>query len=228
LANYSTHILDVLANSPAEINQIAERLKRPSSNIVGQSAFAVIQDIVQFEPVDNLGYVDASVNKARRFKNDNSQWRTGDLIDGHMFEVSAEFSDAIFLLEEQEDMGNYAGKYVIRAGKVFVSTLDDEPKSQMYNWVLLDIFSPFRNEYENGQPFGSLWKDWVPAMYKALQSLPCSSRATGHMGAPCVVCGSMALYETVIEQRVAEALDKQREAMRNSATMLTAEYHDSR
>lgn len=226
MANYSTYILDVLANNPTEMNQIAERLKQPSPNIVGQYAFTQIQEIVLFEPVTNLGYIDVSMNKARRFKNGNSQWRTRALIDGHLFEVSAEFPEATFLLEELSE-SNYASKYVIRAGKVFISTTDDEPKAQMCYWVLLDIFAPFRSEYENGEPFGSLLKEWVLDVYKALQSLPCTS-PLGHIGAPCTWCGSMALSEMASEQRIAEALEKQSSGAPSGHSNPRADEHEGR
>jgi hypothetical protein len=78
MSNWLDYEVDVLASDPHEINQIAERLKRPSSELVnwiaeqfGRSLSEDIEglrELVQFEAVQNLGYVHPSVNKARRFR----------------------------------------------------------------------------------------------------------------------------------------------------------------
>ena len=69
--------LDVLAGSPAEINQIAERLNQPSLELAnwiaqrdGQPVNAVgeaLKALLEFKTVKNLGYVHHDINKARQF-----------------------------------------------------------------------------------------------------------------------------------------------------------------
>jgi hypothetical protein len=44
-------------------------------------------------------------------------------------------------------------------------------KAQAIDWMLLDIFAPFRAEYELGQPFGSLWNQWVDDLRTAALGL---------------------------------------------------------
>jgi hypothetical protein len=54
-------------------------------------------------------------------------------------------------------MGNYDAKVVIYAGHEIRSTHDACHQAQFQKWVLPDIFAPYRNEYELGLEFGSLW-----------------------------------------------------------------------
>jgi hypothetical protein len=74
--------LDVLASSPAEVNQVERALQEPCEELIAwraqrarvqpKSIAAGIKEIVMFTPVCNLGYVDPSVNKARRCE---SEWK---------------------------------------------------------------------------------------------------------------------------------------------------------
>ena len=77
MSNWINYNLDVLAGSPAEINQIAERLNQPSSELAnwiaqrdGQPLSAVregLKELLDFQTVKNLGHVANEINKARRF-----------------------------------------------------------------------------------------------------------------------------------------------------------------
>jgi hypothetical protein len=74
--------LDVLAPNAGQLNDIEKALQNPCDELIAwraqrtgenpQEIAANIKEIVSFKPVRNLGYVDPSVNKARRFE---SSWK---------------------------------------------------------------------------------------------------------------------------------------------------------
>jgi hypothetical protein len=68
-------------------------------------------------------------------------------------------------------MGDYVGKKVVHAGEEIRCSHDGAHLVQMQEWVLPNIFAPYRNEYELGLEFGSLWDDWVEGMRKELAEL---------------------------------------------------------
>jgi len=78
MSNWVDVHLDALASSPEEINQIERALQNPCDELIAWRAqlcgegpkeiAANVKGIVQFKPVRNLGYVDPSINKARRFE----------------------------------------------------------------------------------------------------------------------------------------------------------------
>jgi hypothetical protein len=152
MSNWLDCEVEVLESDPHEINQIAERLKRPSSELVNwiaeQFGRSLSEDIeglrklVQFEAVQNLGYVHPSVNKARRFRLSFKDRFTG-IVRSHLGEVSQAFPEAIFLIEYRDMQYSYSGKEVIRAGEIVQSIHDGAQKAQAVDWVLLDIFAPF-------------------------------------------------------------------------------------
>ncbi len=39
------------------------------------------------------------------------------------------------------------------------------------DWVLVDIFAPFKSEYELGAEFGSLWQEWLDDLTTAVHEL---------------------------------------------------------
>jgi hypothetical protein len=39
------------------------------------------------------------------------------------------------------------------------------------DWVLIDIFAPFKTEYELGVEFGSLWQQWLVDLAVAVKEL---------------------------------------------------------
>jgi hypothetical protein len=41
----------------------------------------------------------------------------------------------------------------------------------VYEWVLPDIFAPFRAEYLSGAEFGTLWDPWLAEMETAVAKL---------------------------------------------------------
>ena len=77
------------------------------------------------------------------------------------------------MLEYYDEMTSYSGKMVIRAGEIVQSMRDDYHRAQAQDWVLLDIFRPFRIEHENGLEFGSLWQEWLDDIGAAVQVLKC-------------------------------------------------------
>ena len=179
MSNWIDYHLDVLASSPAEINQIAERLNRPSLELAnwvaqtfGQPVGEVVEnlkDLLAFKTVRNLGYSDNTVNKARRFI--ISFKNVTGIVNSHLYEVSEAFPTALFLLTYCDDQANYAGKLVMRAGEEVQQIHDGDQRALAVDWVLLDIFAPFIAEYKLGLEFGSLWQEWLFDVAAVVQGL---------------------------------------------------------
>lgn len=171
------YVLDVLGTSPEEIGSITTRLKQPSFELLDWAAKRVnrtpdeidqdVTNLVGFKFAKNLFILDESMNKARRFKNSFKNW--AGVVNSHIFEVSAEFPNAVFLLNYYAD--NYSGKRVIHAGEVVQDIFDGNQQAQFLDWVLLDIFAPFKAEWDRGLPFGSLWTKWLEDAKKQLEEL---------------------------------------------------------
>jgi hypothetical protein len=171
MSNWIGFDLDVLAGSLAEINQIEAALQEPCDELIcwfagladrrEQEVVADVKELVSFKPDRNLGHIDPSVNKARRFKNfskDPYWWGT---VMNHIVLVSKQFPTTIFLLEYWDDQYSYAGKLVIREGEEIREVYDGNQQYQACEWVLPDIFAPFRAEYDRELAFGSLWEQWA-------------------------------------------------------------------
>ena len=170
MSNWIDVQLDVLAASPEEINQIERALEEPCQELIDWRAQQTgedpkeiagnVKEIVSFKPIRNLGYVDPSVNKARRFEN---EWkdRFWGLVWSHVHFVSRDFPKVFFLAEYWDDCMSYGGKFVIHAGDEIRSSFDGDHHSQGLEWVLPNIFAPFNAEYALGLECGSLWDEWV-------------------------------------------------------------------
>lgn len=95
MSNWIDYDLDVLAGSPPEINQIAERLKQPSTELVawaagkfGQPVSEIneaLKEMFEFKATRNLGSVDPITNRARRFSLSFKD-RYHGIVDSHLFE----------------------------------------------------------------------------------------------------------------------------------------------
>jgi hypothetical protein len=180
MSNWIDYDLDVLASNPAEINQIAARLNQPSFELAtwvaqrfGQPVGEVaegLKELLEFKSVRNLGYIDNAVNKARRFSISFKDKYSG-VVKSHLSEVSEAFPTAIFLVTYYDMQASYAGKWVERAGDLVQQIHDGDQQAQAIDWVLLDIFAPFRAEYELGLEFGSLWQKWLADTATAVQDL---------------------------------------------------------
>jgi hypothetical protein len=181
MSNWIDYNLDVLAGSPAEINQIAERLSQPSLELAnwiaqrdGQPVSEVaegLKELLEFKTVKNLGCVRQDVNKARRFSLEFKDKFYG-IVDSHLTEVSRAFPAAIFLLEHFDMQASYSGKRVIRAGEVVQEVFDGDQRVQGFDWALLDIFAPFKAEYYGEEhEFGSLWAPWLKTIVAAAKAL---------------------------------------------------------
>jgi hypothetical protein len=178
LANWIDYILDVLADSPAEVGQISERLNSPSRELAawvagkfGGSTNEVdefLQNLLKFKAVKDLSFL-GKANTARRFS--LLFKRYSGIVDSHLAEVSEAFPRAVFLLEYFDMQASYSGKRVIRAGQVIQEIHDGHQQSQAMDWVLVDIFAPFTAEYQLGLEFGSLWKEWMSDLTVAVQEL---------------------------------------------------------
>jgi hypothetical protein len=180
MSNWIDYDVDVLTSNPAEINQIAVRLNQPSLeliNWVAQKFSQPVRDVaeglkelLEFKTVRNLGYLDNAVNKARRFSISFKDKYSG-VVKSHLSEVSEAFPTAIFLVTYYDMQASYAGKWVERAGELVRQIHDGDQQAQAIDWALLDIFAPFRAEYELGLEFGSLWQKWLADAATAVQHL---------------------------------------------------------
>jgi len=180
MSNWIDMRLDVLASSPDEINQIERALQNPCDELIAWRAQLCgedpkeiatnVKEIVTFRPVCNLGYVDPSVNKARRFE---SSWKDkfSGLVWSHVDFVSCDFPEALFLGEHWNLQASSASRRVIRAGQEIRSVYDGSQRAQGYEWALPDIFAPYRAEYELGLECGSLWDQWLREMQSELADL---------------------------------------------------------
>jgi hypothetical protein len=180
MSNWVDVHLDVLASSPTEINQIEAALQEPCEELLAWVAkkwgkdpkeiAADVKDLVSFTPKHNLGYVDPSVNKARRFHNSFKD-RSWGIVWSHVDFVSRDFPEALFLGEHWNSMSSSASRRVIRAGQEIRSVYDGNQQAQSFEWVLPNIFAPYWTEYELGLQYGSLWDQWLSEMQSELASL---------------------------------------------------------
>ena len=177
MSNWLDYELHVLASSPSEINQIAERLKQPSTHLsqsvaekFNQPASEIsngLKDLIQFSATRNLGHLDVTVSKARSFSLSFKDKFHG-IVDTHVFEVSEEFPAAVFLLTYYDTQFSYSGKKVIRGGEVIQQILDGKQPAQGVDFCLPDIFAPFQAEYYGELECGSLWQEWLEKMAAAI------------------------------------------------------------
>jgi len=180
MSNWIDLRLDVLASSPEEINKIEAALQEPCEELIALVAHkwnadakeiaADVKELLTFKPTHNLGYVHPSVNKARRFQNSFKD-RSWEVVRSHVDFVSRDFPKAIFLAEHWNSMASSASKTVIRAGQEVRSVYDGSQQAQGCDWVLPDIFAPYRAEYANGDEFGALWAKWMEGMRRQLAVL---------------------------------------------------------
>jgi hypothetical protein len=180
MSNWVDFDLDVLAGNPTEINQIEAALQEPCDELLcwfagrvnknPEEVAADAKEIVSLKPDSNLGYIDASVNKARRFRNFFKD-RGWGIVMSHIVLVSEQFPTAIFLLEYWDYQMSYAEKMVIRAGEEFQHVIDGKQQAQGCEWVLPNIFAPYWAEYDQGLEFGSLWGQWVSELAARVQQL---------------------------------------------------------
>jgi len=193
MSNWIDWDLDVLASNPDEINHISERLNQPSPQLVNwiaqrfeRSVSEVAEgltELLAFKAVRNLGYIDNTLNKARRFRIEFKDKRDGT-VRSHLFEISEAFPAAIFLLEYRDTQSSYTGKQVIRAGEVVQEVFDGDQQVQSLDWALLDIFAPFKAEYYGEESeFGSLWQPWLEAVMAAARQLKGGEDAPNRGGA---------------------------------------------
>jgi hypothetical protein len=170
MSNWIDMQLDVLAPSPEEISKIEAALQQPCPELLnwaakrGNQQVETIRDdvrlIVRLIPTRNLGWVDPSFNKARRFENEWKDRNWGS-VWSHVYSVSQTFPNSIFLAEYRDTGASYVGKAVIRAGRKIRHIYDGNQQAQGSDWVLLDIFAPYRTEYELDADFGIFWDAWL-------------------------------------------------------------------
>ena len=172
--------LDVLAANPAEINKIEAALLQPCNELLPwaaeiyskhqKTAPAGAKGLVTFDAIQNLGYVNPSVNKARRFMGtfEGVVWA---ILWTHVYCLSRDFPEAIFLAEHWDHESSHCVKNVIRGGREIRHIHDGDQQTQGHDWTLLDIFLPYNSEYFDGKEFGVLWDSWLAAMGSAVAKL---------------------------------------------------------
>jgi hypothetical protein len=178
MSNIVFYNLEVLKKDAEELSPIVDRLKQPSTELVKSVAFQSaidtpidvlarnIGELVGFEAIE-----DFDCPGIHKFS--NSSKRGHGLILHHLLDVSKQFPTAIFLLDYHDPQASYSGKTVIRAGKVVQGLYDDYHRSQALDWLLFDIFAPFRAEHYEDLEFGSLWKEWLDDIATGVQLLRC-------------------------------------------------------
>jgi hypothetical protein len=180
MSNWLDYDVEILASSPSQMNEIAERLKQPSTKLAdfwaNESGRPVkeitegLRDLLTFKAAENLRYAEAGVHKASRFSLSFKD-RNHGLVDGHLLEVSEDFPFAIFLLAYCDMQFSYSGKQVIRGGEVIQQIHDGEQPAQGVDYCLVDIFAPFQAEYYAELECGSLWQEWLEKMAAAIGEL---------------------------------------------------------
>jgi hypothetical protein len=122
MSNWIDMQLDVLASSPDQINKIEATLQQPCEELLtlvaknwDEDAKEIAENVkalVALKPTRNLGHIDPSANKARRFEN---EWKDkfSDILWSHVYFVSQEFPEAIFLASYWDTSTSCAGKRVI-------------------------------------------------------------------------------------------------------------------
>jgi hypothetical protein len=180
MSNWVDLQLDVLASSPEEINKIEMALQEPCEDLLkwvakkwggGPKEIAAdVKALVTLKPTRNLGHLDPSVNKARRFEN---EWKDKfwGVVWSHVHFVSGAFPEAVFLGEYFDTGMSYAGKIVIRGGHKIRSVNDGNQQAQGWEWVSPNIFAPYESENHSGAEFGSLWDAWLIEMEGAVAKL---------------------------------------------------------
>ena len=167
--NVTIYKLQVLAN--ADLQQISERLRQPSSELVNsvtgepsEQTIENIRDLVAFDETE--AFDDEGI---REFS--NSSKHGGGVILDRVADVSRQFPHAVFLLEQFDDQLNYESKVVIHSGEVTHRFTDHYQRAQALSWVLPDIFTPFKVEHTHKLRFGSLWQEWLEDMGTAIEVL---------------------------------------------------------
>jgi hypothetical protein len=127
-----------------------------------------LKELVQFEMVER--FHSQGITKSCRLKIARRDHSAG-ILRGHLFEVSAEFPDAILLLFNYDMQASYAEKMVIKEGEVFQQIHDGRQQAQAMDWVLIDIFAPFKTEFELGIEFGSMLQQWLADLAVAVKEL---------------------------------------------------------
>lgn len=174
MPNNSTYVVDVLATSQEELNLITDRLKEPSWELIRSVAKKSHQaysqtatrlcSVVGFAPVED-GLPTHKMGMVARFS--KSLKRFDENVEFHLYEISKQFPNALFLVEcQQVDCSDvrpyYSSKMVVLAGDALRETID---------WMPGDAFTPFRVEYEDGLPFGSLGERWLADLSKTVEVL---------------------------------------------------------
>jgi hypothetical protein len=180
MSNWIDVTLDVLASSREEFNKIEAALQQPCEELLVWEAkkggedpkeiAADVKAIVSFDPKRKLGCADPAVNGTRRFEKSFNERFTG-LVWSHVYFVSRDFPEAIFLAENWNLQAGSASRSVIRAGREIRSTYDGNQQTQGYEWVLPNIFAPYQTEYDLGLEFGSLWDQWISQMQAELADM---------------------------------------------------------
>ena len=172
--------VNVLASSPEEISKIQTALQHLPEGLLAWVVQAmettpkllvekVLKDIT-FRPSENVEFADTSVEKECRLENAWPYYAYG-VVWSHLYLVSRDFFHATFLVEYCDAGRSFAGRVVLLGGHEIRSVHDGKQQTQGSEWVLPDIFAPYRAEHHRGAEFGSLWDGWLIEMQGAVTKL---------------------------------------------------------
>ncbi len=109
--------MDVLAGSPAEIDQVSERLNKPSRELATWVASKFgdpvddvedfLQQLLTLKTDQDLRFLHSEINKARRFTLAFKKY--SGIVNSHLVEVSEAFPRAVFLIEYYDMQWSYSG-----------------------------------------------------------------------------------------------------------------------
>ena len=163
MANWIDYILDVLAGNPAEIDQISERLNKPSRELATWVA-SEVKNTWMRSKTSFSNYSRSRPTKtsafciARSTKLGGSAWHSRSIMASSTviwLKSPKPFPGHIPTIEYYDMQWSYPGKRVMSAGQIVREIHDGNQQAQAMGWVLVDIFAPFKAEYELGVSLGS-------------------------------------------------------------------------
>jgi len=161
--------VNVLASNPGESSKIQTALQKPPTELLawvaetnGEASERFVEKVmkdVTFRLTSNPGYASPPIKCERRFENEWPYYAYG-VVWSHLYLVSREFPDVVFLVEYRDTRLSYAGRVVLHGGREVRAVHDRHQQTLGYNWVLPDIFAPYLAEYRDGTEVSALWDSW--------------------------------------------------------------------
>jgi hypothetical protein len=167
-------VVDVLATDPDQADQITESINQASRKLIQdtvaklkqpEDSVSYLNELLRFTPADcsDSGITNA-LGKMRRFRLAIPILRF-DIVEAHLVDLSKQFLQTPFLVEYRDWYSSC--KRVMRDGEIVQEAIDGVHRVHGMDWASIDIFAPFKAEYESGFPFGVLWDEWVDDLIEA-------------------------------------------------------------